>query len=138
MTATLLVNYAIEGRQRRFIKQAFNQYLHPTVIDQLLTHPERLSLGGERREVGYVQVVGRNEPVRIYEPLSQAVSGVLDQAAFARAMELYRAGDFAQAAEAFATLAGADPVAACYRNRCERLAADAPADWDGIWHLHSK
>lgn len=51
LTIALLVNYATEGRQRRFIKQAFTQYLHPTVIDQLLAHPERLRLGGERREV---------------------------------------------------------------------------------------
>lgn len=47
----LLVNYAVEGKQRRFIKRAFNQYLHPTVIEQLVAHPERLRLGGERREL---------------------------------------------------------------------------------------
>lgn len=47
----LLVNYAMEGRKRRFIKRAFNQYLHPTVIEQLVEHPERLRLGGERREL---------------------------------------------------------------------------------------
>ncbi|MGE4422247.1 MAG: CHASE2 domain-containing protein [Pseudodesulfovibrio sp.] len=43
--------YATEGRRRRFIKSAFKQYLSPKVIDQLLLHPERLSLGGERREL---------------------------------------------------------------------------------------
>ena len=43
--------YATEGRRKRFIKSAFKQYLSPKVIDQLLQHPERLSLGGERREL---------------------------------------------------------------------------------------
>jgi adenylate cyclase len=43
--------YATEGRRKRFIKAAFKQYLSPKVIDQLLQHPERLSLGGERREL---------------------------------------------------------------------------------------
>jgi adenylate cyclase len=42
-------NYATEGRQKRFIKNAFKQYLSPTVIDQLLQNPERLKLGGERK-----------------------------------------------------------------------------------------
>ena len=43
--------YATEGRQKRFIKSAFKQYLSPEVIGQLLSHPERLRLGGERREL---------------------------------------------------------------------------------------
>ena len=41
--------YATEGRQKRFIKNAFRQYLSPEVIDQIIAHPERLRLGGERR-----------------------------------------------------------------------------------------
>ncbi|MCG8616479.1 MAG: adenylate/guanylate cyclase domain-containing protein, partial [Desulfobacterales bacterium] len=45
----LIVNYATEGRQRRFIKNAFHHYLSPHVIDQILMDPDRLSLGGERR-----------------------------------------------------------------------------------------
>ncbi len=44
-----MVNYATEGRQKRFIKSAFKHYLSHTVIEQLIQHPERLKLGGERR-----------------------------------------------------------------------------------------
>lgn len=43
--------YATEGKQKQFIKSAFRQYLSPEVIEQLLKHPERLTLGGERREL---------------------------------------------------------------------------------------
>lgn len=48
---TVLLNYATEGRQKRFIKHAFAQYLSPMVIEELLRHPDRLTLGGERREL---------------------------------------------------------------------------------------
>ena len=46
-----LVTYATEGQQKRYIKGAFKQYLSPAVIDELIAHPERLRLGGERREL---------------------------------------------------------------------------------------
>jgi len=45
----LIINYATEGRQKRFIKTAFKHFLSPAVIDQLIANPERLRLGGERR-----------------------------------------------------------------------------------------
>ncbi len=51
LVGSSLVNYATEGRQKRFLKSAFRQYLSPTVIEQLLAQPERLKLGGERREL---------------------------------------------------------------------------------------
>lgn len=44
-------NWATEGRQRRFLKQAFRHYLSPHVIERLLEDPDRLRLGGERREL---------------------------------------------------------------------------------------
>lgn len=51
LVGTGLLNYATEGRQKRYIKNAFRQYLSPTVIEELIAHPERLKLGGERREL---------------------------------------------------------------------------------------
>jgi adenylate cyclase len=51
LVASSLVNYATEGRQKRYLKSAFKQYLSPTVIEQLIAHPERLKLGGELREL---------------------------------------------------------------------------------------
>ncbi|HOX26120.1 MAG TPA: adenylate/guanylate cyclase domain-containing protein [Candidatus Krumholzibacteria bacterium] len=44
-------NWATEGRQRRFLKQAFRHYLSPAVVDRLVQDPGRLRLGGERREL---------------------------------------------------------------------------------------
>ncbi len=46
-----VVNYATEGRQKRFIKNAFKQYLSGDVIEQILVDPGQLKLGGEKREL---------------------------------------------------------------------------------------
>lgn len=50
ITASLL-NYSIEGRQRRFIKNVFRFYLSPPVIDMIMKNPDLLQLGGEKREI---------------------------------------------------------------------------------------
>ncbi len=43
-----------ERRQKRFISQAFSRFISPGVVKQLIDEPDRLSLGGERREVTYI------------------------------------------------------------------------------------
>lgn len=40
-----------EGRQRRWIKGVFAQYVPATVVDQLIKNPKLVSLGGEERKV---------------------------------------------------------------------------------------
>ncbi|MDD5676875.1 MAG: adenylate/guanylate cyclase domain-containing protein [Kiritimatiellae bacterium] len=49
LVSAVLANYATEGRQKRFIRGAFKQYLSEDVIEQIVQHPERLQLGGEQR-----------------------------------------------------------------------------------------
>lgn len=49
LVGAVLFNYATEGKQKRFIKGAFQQYLNEDVIRQLLQDPSRLKLGGELR-----------------------------------------------------------------------------------------
>jgi adenylate cyclase len=44
-------SYATEGRQKLYIRRMFAQYMSDTVISHLLAHPEKLKLGGERRQV---------------------------------------------------------------------------------------
>lgn len=44
-------SYILEGRQKRYLKSAFRQYLSPAVIDNLIENPDLLKLGGERREI---------------------------------------------------------------------------------------
>lgn len=47
----VLIDYRREGKRRRFIKHSFRHYLSPHVIEQLIENPEKLHLGGERREL---------------------------------------------------------------------------------------
>ncbi len=56
-SATLVVNYAavigyrslFEEREKKKVRAAFQQYLPPGLINQLLTRPELLQLGGEEK-----------------------------------------------------------------------------------------
>lgn len=43
--------YVTEGKEKRRLRIAFEHYLHPEVISQVIEHPERLRLGGERRHL---------------------------------------------------------------------------------------
>lgn len=49
--STILLNYSLEGRQKRFIYSAFSQYLSPKLIDKLIENPELLKLGGEKKHM---------------------------------------------------------------------------------------
>ena len=54
--ASLAVSYMVEGKQRRYLKNAFKQYLSPAVIEQLIANPSQLKLGGERKELSAEQM----------------------------------------------------------------------------------
>ncbi|MEA2701418.1 MAG: adenylate cyclase [Candidatus Parcubacteria bacterium] len=43
--------YLTESREKRFIRNIFQYYLTPEVVDELIEHPEKLTLGGERKEM---------------------------------------------------------------------------------------
>jgi adenylate cyclase len=44
-------SYFTEGRERRFLRDAFSRYLAPDVVASLVNQPGRLALGGEKREL---------------------------------------------------------------------------------------
>lgn len=46
-----IYHYVSERRQRLMIKSMFTQYVNPSVVEELLENPEKLRLGGERREL---------------------------------------------------------------------------------------
>jgi adenylate cyclase len=49
--ASSIWSYATEGRERRFVRRAFSQYMDETVVAHLLKHPELIKPGGQRRRV---------------------------------------------------------------------------------------
>lgn len=95
------------------------------------------------REVDIIRVVGRDTPVAIFEPIGKAPD--LDDGqrqrlnAFAKALELYRSGNFQAALTEFEALTTVDPAAKTYADRARSLIEmPPPPDWDGIHALDSK
>jgi class 3 adenylate cyclase len=64
------INEMIQGlREREFVKSTFKRYVAATVVEQILKDPERVKLGGERREmtVFFSDLAG-------FTPLSETMS----------------------------------------------------------------
>jgi adenylate cyclase len=94
------------------------------------------------REIDLIRVVGKAQPVRIYELIGERAAlpaGETEKVLrFGQAVAAYRARRFAEAETSFAAMAG-DPVAALYAERARRAAAGPPpADWDGVHVLDRK
>lgn len=87
------------------------------------------------REIGLVRVVGRREPIRVFEPLAAPPAWL---ASFDQALRHYYQGDFPAALALFNSLAATDPAAARYVECCRALAAAPPPAWDGIWTMAGK
>ena len=48
---TAAYRFGLSTRERRMIKRAFQHYVSPAIVDQMLNDPSRLKLGGEEYEV---------------------------------------------------------------------------------------
>lgn len=46
-----LINYLRSETERRQVRSAFSRYMHPKMVEELAKHPEKLTLGGETREM---------------------------------------------------------------------------------------
>jgi adenylate cyclase len=92
------------------------------------------------RELSRVAVVGRREPVLVYEPLQPwDVEQRQNQLAkFSEGLTLYYQGDFAGAVAVFTELAGEDPPARAYVTKCRQLIDHPPDQWQGVWDITTK
>jgi len=50
-SAVTVLRYLREERERRKVKHAFDHYLTASVVNEILKHPERLRLGGEKKSL---------------------------------------------------------------------------------------
>ena len=44
-------HFVVERKQRMLIKTMFSTYVNPSVVDELIKNPEKLTLGGQRKEL---------------------------------------------------------------------------------------
>lgn len=49
--ASTAYHFVVERKQRMLIKTMFSTYVNPSVVEELISHPEKLTLGGQRREL---------------------------------------------------------------------------------------
>ncbi len=49
--ASTAYNFVTERKQRLMIKSMFSTYVNPTVVDELIANPDKLKLGGERKQL---------------------------------------------------------------------------------------
>ncbi|HEU0062316.1 MAG TPA: adenylate/guanylate cyclase domain-containing protein [Hyphomicrobiaceae bacterium] len=95
------------------------------------------------RELDTIRVVGRQEPVAIFEPLAVCEQETVRQrecaARYALGLSRWRSADFAGAAAAFATFAREDPPAARFYERVQhQLQSPYAGSWTPVHNLTSK
>jgi len=81
-----VLNYSIEGKERRFIKGVFSHYLSPAVIERLIADPAMLRLGGEERRItsffsdvaGFTSISERLTPPELVRLLNAYLSEMTD------------------------------------------------------------
>jgi adenylate cyclase len=92
------------------------------------------------REISRVRVVGRREPVRVFEPMwpddFKSQTDILR--IFAEALEFFYSGKLAEARDRFATIESRDNPAAAYVRKCADLLRAPPPAWDGVWQMTEK
>jgi adenylate cyclase len=90
-------SYAVEGRERQFIKRTFSQYMDKTIVDYVLQNPEIVKPGGKKARVtvlfadiaGFTTISEKNTPEdtalmlhRVLNELTEVVieeKGVVDK-----------------------------------------------------------
>ncbi len=99
------------------------------------------------RPLDLLRVVGKLEPVAVYELIAEKPEEVSPQRIqvaeiYTRGIELYRQKNFTEARKLFLEALEVDPKdspSKVYLGRCDLYLADPPGDdWDGVWTLHSK
>jgi adenylate cyclase len=73
-------NFVKEQHQRRQIRSAFGQYLSPALVEQLAQSPEKLVLGGERRDmtIMFSDVRGFTTISEIYKDDPQGLTALMN------------------------------------------------------------
>jgi adenylate cyclase len=117
------------------INKLFGTY---TIISQATL--ERLGGAFPAREVSRVSVVGRDEPARIYEPMSHQEFSARkeDLEVFSQGLAAFYKGRFDEAEKLFAAIADNDPAARAYREKCRCLMENPPTQWLGVWVATTK
>ncbi len=64
-----LINFYKSNREKKQIKNAFSRYVAPSIVNEMLSNPEKLKVGGERRDITCLF-----SDVRDFTSISEALS----------------------------------------------------------------
>ena len=78
--------YFVEGKEKRIVKKLFGRYVSRDVYQQLLEHPERAELGGNRRDMsvlfsdirGFTSVTEKGDPEELVAQLNDYFSRMVE------------------------------------------------------------
>lgn len=82
----LAFGYITTAKEKAFIKNSFQYYLTPQVIDELIKHPEKLSLGGESKRMtilfsdirGFTTISEKLSPEELTQLLNEYLTAMTD------------------------------------------------------------
>lgn len=118
----------LEGTNKQFgTYTMISQFTRDAVGDRFAT-----------RELARVMVVGRKEPVTVYEPMFHEDYDRKKNIyqTFKQGLTLFYEGKIEKAADIFSTIAKDDPAAAAYLSKCRDIRITA--EWKGIWVMTVK
>jgi adenylate cyclase len=84
--AITAVEFAAEQRQTLQLKTTFGRYVSPQILTHILAHPEKVQLGGERRDLtilfsdirGFTSISEASEPEQVVEMLNEYLTRMVE------------------------------------------------------------
>jgi adenylate cyclase len=81
-----VLNFMREQRQTALLKMTFGRYVSPQILDHILAHPEKVHLGGERRDLtilfsdirGFTSISEAAQPEEVVEMLNEYLTRMVD------------------------------------------------------------
>ncbi|HSP15900.1 MAG TPA: adenylate/guanylate cyclase domain-containing protein [Thermoanaerobaculia bacterium] len=81
-----VINFVAEQRQTAVLRTTFGRYVSPQILDHILAHPERVQLGGERRDLtilfsdirGFTSISEASEPEQVVEMLNEYLTRMVE------------------------------------------------------------
>jgi adenylate cyclase len=84
--SSTVYHFVVERKQRLLIKTMFSTYVNPSVVEELIINPDKLKLGGERRELtvmfsdieGFTGISERMESQKLVSLLNEYLSAMTE------------------------------------------------------------
>ena len=84
--SSTVYHFVVERKQRMLIKTMFSTYVNPSVVEELITNPDKLKLGGERKELtvlfsdieGFTTISEQMESQKLVSLLNEYLSAMTE------------------------------------------------------------